>query len=58
MDSNGVISTDETVEPAMASFRPVTAAMFPAGTRSTSSRSPPMKIPTDWMRFWPAVPET
>jgi hypothetical protein len=37
----------------------VTAATLPAGTpRSSSSRSPPMKIPTDWTRFVPTVPET
>src|SRR6056297_1973559 len=58
IDSNGVISTEETVEPAMASRRPVTDAMLPAGTCSTSSRSDPMKSTTLWMRFLPAVPET
>jgi len=58
IDSKGVISIEDTVEPAMASFSPVTAATLPAGTRSTSSRSPPMNRPTDCRRFLPAVPET
>lgn len=50
--SNGAISIRVvTVEPTIASRRPVTAAMFPATISSTSTRFGPMKIPTCWSRF-------
>ena len=39
------LSSEEMVDPTMASRRPVTAAMFPAGISSTSTLSAPMTIP-------------
>ena len=44
------------VVPAKASVSPMTAAMFPAVTSSTISRSGPMKRETCWMRFLIFVP--
>ncbi len=57
ISSNGVISANvEVVVPAKASVRPITAAMFPAGTSSTISRSGPMNSETCWIRFFIFVP--
>jgi len=42
----------------MASRRPVTAAIFPAGISSTSTLSAPIIMPVCWMRLVLATPET
>ncbi len=59
MASKGIMSSmEETVAPTYASFRPVTAAILPAGICSTSSLSGPMKIPTCCSLFVFTEPDT
>ena len=57
ISSNGTISGEfDIVVPANASVRPMTAAMLPAWTSSTMSRSGPMNSETCWTRFLIFVP--
>ena len=59
ISSNGAIPASAAiVVPAKASESPITAAMLPAVTSSTISRSGPMNSDTCWIRFLVFVPTT